>query len=118
MQIQEITKKQKNRFTPEKYDEEIKKLRKAYDRPVKGLFEFVDAQGGWLEFNHRIFSGQPILKIRINHGEIVELPAGIVKELRNTKKKIRKYNNVELPVNGIPNSYEVVSRIAFTPVDM
>lgn len=119
MEVVELHKKQSARLPPEKYEELVKKLRKEYEKPVKGMFEFVDAQGGWLDFNYRFFKHDPILKIRLMHGEICELPQGIVRHLRNTKKKIRKMTP-EISENGrgIPSTYETVSRITFTPVDL
>lgn len=124
MEIKELHKRSKNTCTPEQYAELIKKARKEYDKPCKGMFEFLDAQGGWLDFTERTFKDQPILTIRLTHGEICELPMGIVKRLNNTKKKIRTFglNNGqikgELPARGLPTSYEVQSRVRFTPMDV
>lgn len=119
MEIKEFHRKQMSKLPPEKYEELVKKLRKEYDRPCKGMFEFLDAQGGWLEFTERAFKDQPILTIKLIHGEICELPMGIVKRLNNTKKKVRKFGDPTgmLPTRGLPTSYEVQSRVRFTPVD-
>ena len=119
MEIKEFHRRQVNRLPPDKVEELVKKARKEYDKPCKGMFEFIDAQGGWLEFTERFFKDQPILTIKLIHGEICELPMGIVKRLNNTKKKVRKFgiNNGELPARGLPTSYEVQSRVRFTPVD-
>ncbi len=119
MEIKEFHKKQINKVAPEKREELEKKARKEYDKPCKGMFEFLDAQGGWLEFTERTFKDQGILTIKLIHGEICELPMGIVKRLNNTKKKVRKFgdSNGQLPTRGLPTSYEVQSRVRFTPVD-
>lgn len=80
------------------------------------MFEFIDAQGGWLEFTNRMFPGDPILTYNIQHGEICELPMGLVKRLNNTKKKIRKMSmNAD---SGEIKQYEFISRIRFTPMDV
>jgi hypothetical protein len=86
---------------------------------VSGMFEFLDAQGGWLDFNYRKYPGEPILKIKLVHGEICDLPMGMVKHLNNTKKKVRRYS-MELPEAGKrqPRSYETVSRVRFTPTNV
>lgn len=128
MEIKELHKKDKTKLPPEKYDELLKKARKDHDVLRKGMFEFIDAQGGWLEFSTRFFPGQPIQTIKINHGEIVELPMGIIRHLNNTKKKIRKFGmdagtsktrGGEIPERGgLPNTYEVQSRVRFTPMDV
>lgn len=127
MQIKEISKKIPNTMAAEKYDELLKKVRREHDKPVKGMFEFLDAQGGWLDFAYRFFKGEPLTTIRLTHGEICELPMGIVKHLNNTKKKIRKFalnakvgSGMEIAdsLRGIPQSYEVQSRLRFTPVDV
>ena len=57
--------------------------------------------------------------LKMIHGEICDLPMGIVKHLNNTKKKIRRYS-VEMPANGqrVPRSYETVSRVRFTPTSV
>ena len=101
-------------------EETIKKLRKEREKLVKGRFEFIDAQGGWLAFNYRYFPGDPILHIRINHGEVVDLPLGIVKDLNNTVKKVRKLNTEALKTADrvAPFDYEIQSRIRFTPLEV
>jgi hypothetical protein len=102
----------------------LKKLRKEHDKLVKGMFEFTDAQGGWLDFTYRFFKDDPIYTIRIIHGEVVELPMGIVRHLNNTHKKIRSFggknNGMEsvLPVKGLPSTYQKLSRVRFTPMDV
>lgn len=119
VQIKEIYKKQLNKMPSDIYDDKLKKLRQEYEKPVKGMFEFVDAQGGWFDFIYKFFPGEPIQQIRLIHGEICELPMGIVKHLNNTKKKIRRLN-LELPSGSknVPFTYETQSRVRFTPVDM
>ena len=120
MQIKEMQKTTKNRLPPEKYEELVKKLRKEHEKPCKGMFEFLDAQGGWLDFVYRFFKDDNIMTIRLTHGEICELPMGIVKHLNNTKKKIRTMANTELKsgARGVPTTYDVQSRIRFTPMDV
>lgn len=124
MEVKEIHKKQKRTISAEKSDEMINNLRKEHEKPVRGMFEFLDAQGGWLDFSYRYFPGEPLQVIRLVHGEITTLPMGIVKHLNNTRKKIRKFGlgnaerGGELPVRGLPSTYEVQSRVRFTPVDV
>jgi|GEM_PF-1472012 len=128
MEVKEHSRKQVNKLPPEVYDEKVKKLRREHEKMVKGMFEFIDAQGGWLDFSYRFFRGEPIKTIRLTHGEITELPMGIVKHLNNCKKKIRKFGMMkgqgasqidgELPDRGLPSTYEVQSRVRFTPVEM
>ena len=119
MEVRELNKKQKNTLPAAERDELVKKMRKEDDKLRKGMFEFLDAQGGWLEFAYRKYPGEPIQMIKLIHGEICDLPMGIIKHLNNTKKKIRRYN-MELPSSGArpPRSYETVSRVRFTPTDV
>lgn len=119
MHIRELNKKQKNTMPPAERDELVRKMRKEDDKLVAGMFEFLDAQGGWLDFSYRKYPGEPIQMIKLIHGEICDLPMGIVKHLNNTKRKIRRYN-LELPVNGgrVPRSYDTVSRVRFTPTNV
>ena len=119
MEVREINKKLKNTLPAQEREELVKKKRKEDDKMITGMFEFLDAQGGWLEFSHRIYPGQPIQIIKLVHGEICDLPMGIVKHLNNTKKKVRRYS-MELPAQGqrIPRSYETVSRVRFTPISV
>lgn len=109
----------------DKYDEALKKMRRDYEKMCKGMFEFSDAQGGWLDFSYRFFPGEPLRTIRLIHGEICDLPMGIVKHLNNTKRKIRKFGmsdiegrGSELPARGLPSSYSVESRVRFTPMEV
>lgn len=124
MEIKELHKRMAHKLPADQMIELVKKARKEYDKPCRGMFEFLDAQGGWLEFTERTFKDQPILTIKLIHGEICELPMGIVKRLNNTKKKVRTFglNNGqvkgELPARGLPSSYEVQSRVRFTPMDV
>lgn len=111
-------------------EEKIKKLRKEHEKLVKGIFEFTDAQGGWLDFSYRFFPGEPILTIRLTHGEICDLPMGIVKHLNNCYKKVRLFdvngNGSTIPdgvqltdsSRGVPSTYTKTSRVRFTPMDM
>ncbi len=117
MEVRELNKKQRNTLPPAERDELVKKMRKEDDKIVNGMFEFLDAQGGWLEFAYRKYPGEPIQMIKMIHGEICDLPMGIVKHLNNTKKKVRRYS-MELPIGGqrVPRSYETISRVRFTPM--
>lgn len=119
-----IRKKQVQKCSREKSDELIKKMRKEHEKLVKGKFEFIDAQGGWLDFTYRIFPDEDVAVYKLYHGVTYELPLGLVKHLNNTKKKIRTFGNADptkaTPYNGrgIPTTYETQSRVRFTPVDM
>lgn len=119
MEIRELTKKLKNTLPPQERDELVKKNRKEDDKLITGMFEFLDAQGGWLDFTYRKYPGEPVKVIKLIHGEICDLPMGIVKHLNNTKKKIRRYS-MELPASGqrVPRSYDTVSRVRFTPMSV
>lgn len=116
MEVRELNKRQKNTLPQAERDELVKKMRKEDDKIVTGMFEFLDAQGGWLEFAYRKYPGEPIQMIKMIHGEICDLPMGIVKHLNNTKKKIRRYS-MAIAESGqkAPRSYETVSRVRFTP---
>jgi len=116
--VKEYNKKQSNRLTPQIYEDKIKKLRDEHDKMVKGRFEFVDAQGGWLDFAYRIFKDSPIISMKLIHGETYDLPAGIVRHLNNTKKKIRKIAiNLDASARGVSSTFEIQSRVNFIPVD-
>jgi hypothetical protein len=124
MEIKETSKKSKTRMPADKYDEALKKMRREHEKPCKGMFEFTEAQGGWLDFCYRIFPGESLKTIRLIHGEICELPMGIVKHLNNTKKKVRKIGlnpiegrGGELPERGLPSTFSVESRVRFTPME-
>lgn len=69
--------------------EKMKKMQKEGEKLIKGMFEFTDAQGGWFDFSYRLYPGEPIRTIRINHGEICDIPLDVAKLLNNCYKKIR-----------------------------
>jgi|ERR1700679_2067747 len=117
VEIRTFGRKATNKGTPEGNAELLKKMRKEHDKPVKGMFEFIDAQGGWIEFGYRVFKGEDPMTIKLVHGEICELPMGIVKHLNNTKKKIRKFK-ADLDAAGKMSEHTVVSRLRFTPMDV
>lgn len=119
MEVREINRKQKNTLPPQEREDLIKKMRKEDDKIRTGMFEFLDAQGGWFEFSYRKYPGEPIQMIKLIHGEICDLPMGIIKHLNNTKRKIRRYS-IEMSEDGkkVPRSFETVSRLRFTPTDV
>jgi hypothetical protein len=119
MEVREINKKLSRTLPAAERDELVKKMRKEDEKVRKGMFEFIDAQGGWLEFAYRKYPGEPIQMIKLIHAEICDLPMGIIKHLNNTKKKIRRYNMELSPDGKRPlRSYETVSRVRFTPTDV
>lgn len=119
MQIQQISKK---KFAPasteqkEETKKAIAKLQKEGEKMRKGIFEFVDAQGGWLDFSLRLYPGEPISRYRINHGEIVEIPMDLVRHLNNVYKKVRVMN--PSTDNGKGDTITKISRCRFTPMDV
>lgn len=119
MEVRELNKKSRNTLPPAEREELVKKMRKEDDKIVTGMFEFLDAQGGWLEFAYRKYHGEPIQMIKLIHGEICDLPMGMIKHLNNTKKKVRRYS-MELPQSGQkpPRSFDTVSRVRFTPTEV
>lgn len=103
-----------------KAKEMMAKMRKEGEKMQKGIFEFIDAQGGWFDFNYRFFPGDPITKIKIIHGEIVDLPMIVVKHLNNCYKKVR-VPSPERDEQGRPLKAATVTKISrtrFIPVDM
>lgn len=100
--------------------QKMEKMRKEGEKMVKGMFEFIDAQGGWLDFSYRFFPGEPCRTVRINHGEIVDLPMVLVKHLNNVWKKVRVPSD-QLDESGKPlkkGTLERYSRTRFTPLDV
>ena len=120
MQVRELTKSIKKTLPAEERDKLVKKMRAEDDKVRTGMFEFIDAQGGWLDFAYRKYPGETVKMIRLTHGEICDLPMGIIKHLNNTKKKVRRYQQQEMNQTGkIPlRSYESISRVRFTPTDV
>jgi hypothetical protein len=121
-----VTEVSPKRFSPitaaqrTEVEEKIKKMRKEGEKMVKGMFEFVDAQGGWLDFSYRFFPGEPIRCVKIIHGEIVDVPMILAKHLNNVYAKIRM-PSPELDESGRAlkqGSITRRSRTRFTPVDM
>ncbi len=118
MQVKEISKK---RFAVASESEKAKskqlmeKMRKDGERMVKGMFEFVDAQGGWLDFSYRFFPGEPIRTVKITHGEVCDVPLILAKHLNNVYKKVRKMPD-NLDQGGC--SVTKISRTRFIPMDM
>jgi len=118
MQIIEYKKSTMHTAHPEKRDELIKKMKKEHEKLVKGMFEFVDAQGGWLDFTYRWFKEDLLMTIKLTHGEVCELPMGIVKHLNNTYKKVRVLSP-EIGANGKPVlTCTKTSRVRFTPMEV
>ena len=118
VQIIEINKK---KFAPataqqkEETKEKIRKMQKEGDKWVKGMFEFVDAGGGWLDFSYRYFPGEGIKTVKIIHGEICDLPMIVVKHLNNVYKKVRVMpDNLDKGKSVVTKT----SRCRFTPMDV
>lgn len=120
MKVIDFSRPKANKKSKAEVEEMIKKMRKEDEKLVKGQFEFIDAEGGFFEFNHRIYPGEAIRTYQLIHGEICEIPMGLVKHLNNTVKKITRYSNVEQPPKGavkLPRTYETKSRLKFIPVE-
>ncbi len=119
VEIRELSKKSTNVLPEQERLDLIKKKRKEDDKMVTGMFEFLDAQGGWLEFTYRIYPGEPLLTIKLIHGEVCDLPMGMVKHLNNTKRKVRRYDlNIAEAGKKAPRSFDTVSRVRFTPTNV
>lgn len=93
----------------------IKKMQKEGSKLIRGMFEFVDAQGGWFDFNYRFYPGEAVTKVKIIHGEICDIPTDLAKHLNNVYKKIRM-----LPDNLDKGAQKVtkISRTRFIPMEM
>ena len=95
--------------------ERIKKLQKDGEKMIKGIFEFIDAQGGWLDFSYRFYPGEPVRTVKITHGEMVDIPLDVAKHLNNVYKKVRTLReNIDQGVDVITK----ISRTRFIPMDM
>jgi hypothetical protein len=109
-----------------KVKELIKKRQKEDEKMVKGMFEFCDAGAGWFDFNYRIYPGE-IYKFSFTHGEITEIPVGLMRDINNTYRKVRSYDlsgNTSskqdadsMPGKGVPTIITKTSRIRFLPMD-
>lgn len=118
MQIQEVRARTISTLTTEqkaKAAEKIKKMQKDGEKLINGIFEFVDAQGGWLDFSYRFYPGEPIRTVKIAHGERVDIPMDLVKHLNNVYKKVRTMR--ENPDGGM-DQITKISRTRFIPMDM
>lgn len=127
MEIKTLEKRQNKSTDSNKAKEILEKLRKEHNKMVKGKFEFLDAQGGWIEFTYRFFPEDMLVNYKFVHGETCEIPMGLVKHINNTTKKVRKFghdvgstrgNELKPGDRGVPSSFETTSRIRFTPIDM
>ena len=120
MEIKKICRSENKKGDPELVKKMMKELRKEHDKMVKGKFEFIDAQGGWLEFAYRFFPEDLLVTYKFYHDEVCEIPMGMVKHINNTVKKIRTFGNTEgvLPERGLPSAFTTQSRIRFTPLEM
>lgn len=117
MLVRSLNKKIRNHKPKAEVDEMIKKMRKEDEKLVKGQFEFTEAEGGSFDFAYRIYPGE-IVQYTLVHGEICEIPMGVVKHLNGCKKKIKKYANVEQKAKGsiiLPRAYDTISRVRFVP---
>ena len=119
MEIKEINRK---KFSPASESDRAKskelmvKMRKEGDKMIRGMFEFVDAQGGWIDFSYRFFPGEPIRTVKIMHGEVCDVPMILAKHLNNVYRKVR------MPIGNLDERggfrFTKISRTKFTPMDM
>lgn len=90
-------------------------MQKEGEKLVKGMFEFADAQGGWLDFSYRFYPGEPVRTVKITHGEIVDIPMDLAKHLNNVYKKVR---TISAELGRAPGTIMKISRTRFIPMDM
>ena len=118
MQVKETRSKMVTLLTATQKEEAkalIKKKQKEGEKLVKGVFEFVDAQGGWFDFSYRFYPGESIRTVKITHGEIVDIPLDLARHLNNVYKKIRVMRD------NADNGQDVVTKVSrtrFIPMDM
>lgn len=120
MRVKEHNPKIRNTKSKKEVEEIIAKRRKEDEKMIKGHFEFIEAEGGFFEFTYKIYPGDPIRTVQIIHGEICELPLGIMKILNNSRQKVSRYKNVEQATSGPirpPRTIETKSRMKFIPVE-
>jgi len=120
MRVIELNKKVTNKKPKTEVEAMIKTMKKEDEKLVKGTFEFVEAEGGFFEFSYRVYPGDTIQTYQLVHGEVCEIPMGLVKHLNGTRKKIRRYMDVEQPATGAvktPRTFETASRVRFIPQD-
>ena len=118
MQIQETRARSICTLTAEqksKSAERIKKMQKDGEKLVQGMFEFIDAQGGWFDFSYRWYPGEPIRTVKITHGEIVDIPTDLAKHLNNVYQKVR---TMKKNLDGGQDIVEKRSRTRFIPMDI
>lgn len=117
MEIVDFKKGVRKTLAKEAVDDLIKKMRKEGEKLINGMFEFSDAQGGWIEFCYRFMPGDPLRYVKIYHGEIVDIPHSLMIHLNNTYKKIR-YLDENLDSKGrrgVPTKFQKISRVRFIP---
>lgn len=120
MEVRSIQKKIVNHKSKAEVDSMIKKMRAEDEKLVKGKFEFTEAEGGFFQFSYRYYPGDMIQQFTFVHDEICTIPMGIVKHLNGSKKKIRRYKNIEQASSGpikAPQHYDTISRVRFVPVE-
>lgn len=118
VQVIEIGRKVKHTMPAEQRTALIKKSRDEDEKMVKGQFEFLDAVGGFFEFSYRKYPGQPLMVIKLIHGETCDLPRGAMKQINGSVQKIRRYD-LNMPFEGgkPPRTFTTKSRVRFTPTD-
>lgn len=85
----------------------------------KCLFEFVEAQGGYFDFSYRFYPGEAVQRVRINHGEVIDIPEDLMRHLNNVYKKVRMMRKEADIGTGKSDSDHVIktSRIRCIPMD-
>lgn len=122
MRIQEVTKKLKIQKPKDEVQAMLTKYQKEYEAPIKGRFEFTEANGaGTFSFSDRFFPNRPIMVYHIQHGETCIIPKGIARRLNNTVQRVRVQNK-EMgesgAIRGVPDACDKFSRVKFIPEDV
>ena len=89
-------------------DEEMRKLRNADHKIVKGIFRCYEPPGGSVTFSFRKYKGDEVLKYTLVDGQIYELPLMVAKHL-NQNCYYPRHTHV-LDANGNP-SVEVGKKV-------
>ena len=118
MRIKEFVRKKEGTMKEVDVKDRLKEMRKEHDKLVKGRFEFPDANAGYIEFPYRFFPEDLLVTYRFTHGEVCEVPMGLIKHINNTVKKVRTFSTGALTKRGIPSTFETESRIRFIPEGM
>lgn len=102
---------------PKLSKEDLKKMREADSKPVKGIFRCFEPRGGQITFSYKKYKEDPVAQYTMLDGEVYTVPKMVAKHLNNNCSYPVHSYTVDLNGNQVPTIGKRVKRCSFESLE-